>query len=66
MQKGSQFKLTSALAEHLADDTKRLRKQAKALKPGADLDQVLKLIRLNEATAHLSQWLTSRGLRPPT
>lgn len=59
MQKRSHFKLTSTLAAHLADNTKLLRKKARTLKPGADLDQVLERIRLNEITAHLSQWLTS-------
>jgi hypothetical protein len=44
MQKRGEFKLRSTLAEHLADDTKRLHEQARALKPGADLDHVLKQI----------------------
>jgi hypothetical protein len=65
MQKRSHFELTSTLAEYLAEDTKLLREQARKLKPGADLDHVLHRIRLNETTAHLSKWLTSRGLRPP-
>jgi hypothetical protein len=65
MRKRTNFEPTSALAKHLADDTKLLREKARKLKPGADLDRVLNRIRLNETTAHLSQWLTSRGLRPP-
>jgi hypothetical protein len=36
-----QFEQTSTLAEHLADETKLLRDQARKLKPGADLDHVL-------------------------
>ena len=66
MQKPIYFERPSTLAEHIADDTKLLRERAKKLKPGSDLDEVLNRIRLNQTTAHLSQWLTSRGLRPPT
>ena len=65
MNKGVVFKLTYALSDRLADDTALLREQAKALKPGAALDHVLKRIRLNETTAHLRQWLTSQDPRPP-
>jgi hypothetical protein len=53
------------LEERLAEDTEQLREQAKMLVPGHDLDLVLKRIRQNETAAHLSQWLTSPGLRPP-
>ncbi len=59
------FQFTYTFAERLAEENELLREQAKALKPGADLDQLLKRIRLNESSAHLSQWLTSQGLRPP-
>jgi hypothetical protein len=64
MRKLIKFERPSTLAERLADESKVLRQQAKKLKPEADLGP-LNRIRLNESTAHLSQWLTSRGLRPP-
>jgi hypothetical protein len=66
MQKRRRFKQTSTLKERLAEDTEQLRKQAKTLQPGAALDHVQKRIRQNETAAHLSEWLTSPGLRPPT
>jgi hypothetical protein len=65
MQKRRRFKQTLTLEERLAEDTELLREQAKTLQPGTALDHVLKRIRQNETAAHLSEWLTSPGLRPP-
>ena len=65
MNKPRRFRLTYSLADDIADETELLREQVKTLQPGAAQDDILKRIRQNETAAYLSQWLTSRGLRPP-
>ena len=66
MAERRRFKHTTSLEERLSEDTERLREQAKALPPGAALDQVLRRIRQNETAAHMTGWLNSPGLRPPS
>jgi hypothetical protein len=60
------FKHATTLQEHLAEDTKRLREKVKLLAPGPALNAALEKIRQNEIASHLSEWLNSRGLKPPT
>ena len=66
MAERRRFKHTTSLEERLSEDTEPLREQAKALPPGAALDQVLRRIRQNETAAHMTEWLNSPGLRPPS
>ena len=60
------FTQTATLEERLAEDTERLRQQAKALKPGVARDNVLRRIRQNKTARDLSEWLVSPGLKAPT
>jgi hypothetical protein len=59
------FKPTQSLEARLAEEAKRLRKEAKLLPPGAKLDEMIRKARQAEAAFHLNEWLTSPGLRPP-
>nr|WP_083519119.1 hypothetical protein [Bradyrhizobium jicamae] len=60
------FKQTKPLEERLADEAKRLHAQADLLPPGAQRDAVERKARQAETGAHMSDWLRSPGLRPPT
>lgn len=57
---------TSRLVERLVADIDYLREQAENLPPGPEHDQVLRKIRQNQTAAHISEWLRSPGLRPPS
>jgi hypothetical protein len=50
----------------LVQDIEDLRKQAKNMKPGVALDQVLRRIRQNQTASAVNDWLKSSGLRAPT
>lgn len=65
MAERRRFKHTASLEERLGEDTEQLREQAKALPPGAALDHVLRRIRQNETAAHMTEWLSWPGLKPP-
>jgi hypothetical protein len=59
------FVHASTLEQRLADEAKRLRKQAKQLPYGKAGEELLRKARQAEVTAHISEWLTSSGLQPP-
>ena len=65
MAKRRRFTHTTTLEERLAEDTERLRQQAKAMKPGVARDSVLRRIRQNETASNLSEWMGSAGLKAP-
>jgi hypothetical protein len=65
MQLRRRFKQTQPLEERLADEAKRLREEAKLLPPGAERDKIIRKARQAETGSHLTEWLTSPGLRPP-
>lgn len=54
------------LQETLARFATAMRERAQALPPGAERDQLLKQARNADTTAHLDDWMSSPGLRPPT
>jgi len=60
------FRQTKSLEERLADEAARLREQAELLPPGQLRDEVLRKARQAETGAHMSEWLTSPGLQPPS
>ena len=66
MAERHRFTQTATLEERLAEDTERLRQQAKAMKPGVARDNVLRRIRQNETASNLSEWMGSPGLKAPT
>ena len=59
------FKQTRSLEERLSEEAKRLRAKAKLLPPGAARDEMIRRARQAEIAAHMNEWLTSPGLRPP-
>ena len=66
MAERRRFRHTTTLGERLAEDTERLRQQAKAMKSGVARDHVLQRIRQNETASHMSEWLVSPILKAPT
>ena len=59
------FTQTDQLEDRLAEEAKRLREEAKLLKPSAARDALIRRARQAETGAHMSKWLRSPGLRPP-
>jgi hypothetical protein len=59
------FNQTQSLEERLAEEAKRLRAEAKLLPPGAIRDALIRKARQAETGSHMSEWLSSPGLRPP-
>jgi hypothetical protein len=59
------FNQTQSLEERLAKEAKRLRAEAKLLPPGAIRDTLIRKARQAETGSHMSEWLSSPGLRPP-
>jgi hypothetical protein len=54
-----------SLEERLTAEAKRLREQAATLPPGPEREELIRKARLTETGAHINDWLTSPGLRPP-
>jgi hypothetical protein len=59
------FEQTQSLEERPAEEAKRLREEAKLLRPGAVRDALLRKARQAETGSHLREWLSSSGLQPP-
>ncbi|MEA2542178.1 MAG: hypothetical protein QOH35_3544 [Acidobacteriaceae bacterium] len=59
------FNQTQSLEERLAEEAKCLRAEAKLLPPGAIRDTLIRKARQAETGSHMSEWLSSPGLRPP-
>jgi hypothetical protein len=60
------FKQTKSLEERLAEEAKCLREEAKLLPPGAEREKLIRKARQAETGSHVSEWLRSPGLQPPT
>lgn len=54
-----------ALDDQVIDDARRCRLEARRLPPGKARDALLKKARQAEATANLTAWVESPGLKPP-
>jgi hypothetical protein len=65
MQRRRFTQQTDQLEDRLAEEAKRLREEAKLLKPSAARDALIRRARQAETGAHMSEWLRSPGLRPP-
>ena len=50
---------------NIAAEKEKLEAQLGKLKAGPQMDAVLKKIRQLDTAAHMSEWLSSPGLRPP-
>ena len=60
------FTHARSLEERLSEEAKRLRAEAKLLRPGMERDALIRRARQAEAAAHMSEWLSSPGLQTPT
>lgn len=60
------FKQIESLEECLALEAERLRRQAELLPSGAARDALIRKARQAETGSHMSEWVRSPGLRPPT
>lgn len=63
MFKRRRFKQTTTLEARLAIEARQLREDAARLPPGVEL---LRKARQNETASHISDWLRSPGLEPPS
>jgi len=59
------FKQAQSLEIRLAEESKRLREEAKLLPPGAVREELLRRARQAEIGSHMSEWLRSPGLQSP-
>jgi hypothetical protein len=59
------FKQNESLEARLAEEAKRLREDAKLLPHGALREEIIRKARQAETGSHMTEWLTSPGLRPP-
>jgi hypothetical protein len=59
------FKQSESIETRLAEEAKRLREEAKSLPPGAAREALLRKARQAETGSHMSEWLSSPGLRSP-
>ena len=66
MKHWRRVKQAETLQETLARFAIVMRARAEALPPGTERDQLLKQARSADTAAHLDDWISSPGLRPPT
>jgi hypothetical protein len=52
--------------DQIAAEKSRLEAQAATLPPGPQKEALLRKIRQLETASHMSEWLSSPGLQPPT
>jgi hypothetical protein len=55
----------TTMAERLLEAAAEARKQAALLPPGPERRDLLRKAREADTAAHMNDWLTSPGLRPP-
>ncbi|MDF0496387.1 hypothetical protein P0R27_24075 [Bradyrhizobium yuanmingense] len=66
MERRRRLKQILSFEERLARECQRLRGEAQSLPPGFRRDQLLRKARQCETGSHVSEWLQSPGLQPPT
>lgn len=65
MPERRRVKQTRPLEERLAEKARRLREEAELLPHGPVRDAALRRACQAETGSHMTEWLTSPGLRPP-
>jgi len=63
--KRNRRKNVTGTSERLLESAADARKKAALLPPGPEREELLRKAREAEAAAHMNDWLTSPGLRPP-
>jgi hypothetical protein len=66
MQTRRRFKQTMPLQERLRAQAEADRKRAEALPPCREREELLLRARRAETASHITEWLDSPGLQPPT
>lgn len=66
MFKRGDFKQTETIETRLADEARRLREAAEFLPYGTKREAVLRRADQADTAAHMTEWLRSSGLKPPT
>ena len=66
MQERRRFKQIDPLDKRLSDQAERLRTEARGTLPGVERDRLLRRAQLAETASHISEWLSSPGLKAPT
>jgi len=59
------FKDTLTFPDRMAKEAKRFRQEAESKRPGQERDDLLRKARQAETAAHIDQWVSSPGLKPP-
>jgi hypothetical protein len=57
---------THTFEDNIAAEKAKLEAQIAELRPGPRVDALRKKIRQLDTAAHMSEWLSSPGLQPPT
>jgi hypothetical protein len=65
MPERRRFTQTTSLEGRLADEAKRLRKQAQGTPPGIERERLVRSARQAETASRMNQWLTSHGQQAP-
>jgi hypothetical protein len=65
MQERRRFQQIDPLDKRLSAEAQRLRKEARGTPPGVERERLIRRARLAETGAHMSEWLSSPGLRSP-
>ncbi len=66
MQGRSRLKQRDPIDKRLSEAAERLRKEAQGTPPGVERDKLIRMARIAESAARMSEWLSSRGLKAPT
>ena len=59
------FKNVLTFPDRLSNEAERLRQEAETKPPGPEQDGLLRKARRAETAAHIDEWLSSPGLKPP-
>jgi len=59
------FKNTLTFPDRLAMEAERLKQEAETKPPGQEQNELLRRARQAETAAHIDEWLSSPGLKPP-
>jgi uncharacterized coiled-coil DUF342 family protein len=65
MEMRSRFKQVVSLKDRLIQQAQNFRRQAEEMPAGVQRDELMRKARQAEMTAHLDDWISSPGLRPP-
>ena len=57
---------TAPLEQRLEERAKRLRQEARGTPPGIEREKLIRRARQAETASHINQWISSKGLQPPS